>query len=133
MRQGFGETRVTVLLVGVGLLFLGLTAGAQPGSQRAVLGQVLDKNGKAVARAIVHLKNTTTKEQVTVVTNKEGRYRFNDLKMREDYEIYAEADQRKSPTRKISQFDTRERVVINLRFPAPEKAESKDEEEGKED
>lgn len=98
-------------------LLLVLTAGAAAQeAQRTLLGQVLDEKDKVAASAIVYLKNMTTKEQLTVVTNKEGRYQFNALGMKEDYELYAESGERKSRVRRVSQFDTRERIVINLKL-----------------
>ena len=120
----------TWALVGAGLLLLALAVAAQTAGKRTILGQVLDENDKAVATAIVHLKNTTTKEELTMVTNKEGRYQFVDLPVKNDYELYAERGEQKSPTRKVSQFDSRERIVVNLKLQPPEKtppkAEQKD-------
>jgi protocatechuate 3,4-dioxygenase beta subunit len=126
MRREQGHRRVTGLLLLAALLANALLVTAQPASKRLILGQVLDPKGKAVASAIVYLKNSTTKEQLTVVTNKDGRYQFTALDMKEDYEIYAESGELKSRTRKVSQFDTRDRIVINLNLQAAE--ESKKEE-----
>jgi hypothetical protein len=107
-------------------LLLAATAQAQGGSKRVVRGQVLDANDKVVASAIVHLKNTSTKEVFSVATNQEGRYQFNDVDMKFDYEIYAEQGEQKSRLRKISQFDTRPIVRINLQL-EPEETEDEDE------
>ena len=123
------RARLAGLLLGVALLAGVFPAAAQQASKRLILGQVLDPKGKAAAAAIVTLKNSTTKEQLTVVTNKDGRYQFTALDMKEDYEIYAESGELKSRVRKVSQFDTRERIVINLTLEPPEK---KDEEAKKE-
>ena len=133
MRSGRGQRGLAGLLLGVALLLCFLPAAAQQVSKRLILGQVLDPKGKAVASAIVTLKNSTTKEQLTVVTNKDGRYQFTALDMKEDYEISAESGELKSRLRKVSQFDTRERIVINLTLQAAEesKKEEKKEEEKK--
>ena len=133
MRSGRGRLGLAGLLLGVALLLCFLPAAAQQVSKRLILGQVLDPKGKAVASAIVTLKNSTTKEQLTVVTNKDGRYQFTALDMKEDYEISAESGELKSRLRKVSQFDTRERIVINLTLQAAEesKKEEKKEEEKK--
>lgn len=120
-----------------GIVLGGLLAGlllAAPGqaqldAKRIVRGQVLDQDDKAVATAIVHLKNNSSKDQLSVVTDKEGRYQFNDVDMKSDYEIYAELGGRKSRLRKISLFDTRPIVRINLQL-EPEKDKDKDKKEG---
>jgi len=106
-------------------LLLAATAQAQAESKRVVRGQVLDPDEKVVATAIVHLKNTSTKELFSVATDKEGRYQFNDVSMKFDYEIYAERAEQKSRLRKISQFDTRPIVRIDLQL-EPEKNQNED-------
>lgn len=103
---------VATVLVGGGAL-------AQQSSTRRVLGQVLDENNKAVENAIVRLKNLSTKKELSVVSDKEGRYQFNDVDMKVDHEIQAEWRQQKSRTRKVSQFDTRPKVTINLPLEPP--------------
>ena len=101
------------LLPVLAIVLAALSAGAQQES-RLVRGQVLSEAGKTVENAIVHLKNLNTKETLSVVTDKEGRYRFNDVDKKVDHEIYAEWRTQKSRTRKVSQFDTRAIVTINL-------------------
>lgn len=114
--------------VTLGVLLGGLLAlGIQAQEKRVVRGQVLDRDSKAVATAIVHLKNTTTKKQFSVATDKEGRYQFNDVDMKADYELYAEWQGQKSRTRKVSQFDTRAIVRVNLRLEPTEKNKPKKE------
>jgi len=110
-------SRASLLAGALALLLGGLAvagAQAQPDAKRLLRGQVLDEDGKLVENAIVHLKNLTTREQLSVVTDKEGRYRFNDVDKKNDYEIFAEWREQKSRTRKVSQFDTRAVVTINL-------------------
>ncbi len=122
------------LAAAVGLLLVVLAGAAQESDTRIIRGQVLNQEGKPVALAIVHLKNATTDEQWSMVTNKEGRYQFNDMKMKHDYEIYAEWRDQKSRTRKISQFDMRPLIRVNLKLkPAKKSKEEKKEEEAKKD
>ncbi len=133
---GRGAKLAGMLLAPAILLGLGLGTAAQEGAQRVIRGQVLDENGKLVHLAIVHLKNATTEKQWSVVTSKEGRYVFHEVENKQDYEIYAEWQGRKSRTRKISQFDTRPIVRVNLKLkPAEngEEAEDEKEEEKNED
>jgi hypothetical protein len=128
-RRTVGLVVAVVLLVGL----VGLTAAAQ-GGKKIVRGQVLDEKGETVAQAIVHLKNKTTDDTVTMVTNGEGRFQFNDVEMKGDYKIHAELKGKKSRQRSISQFDTRAIVVMNLRLKPPkEKTEEPDEKKDEED
>lgn len=120
-------------LLGAALLLLTLAAAAQQSGKRDIRGQVLDENEKAVATAIVYLKNMTTKKELSTVTNKDGRYQFGQLSAKDDYELRAEWQQQKSPIRKVSQFDPRERIVINLMLEPPSKPESKGAGEDKEE
>ncbi len=131
---GRGTTLAGVLLASAILLSIGLGTAAQEGGQRVIRGQVLDENGKLVHLAIVHLKNAATEKQWSVVTNKEGRYAFHEVENKQDFEIYAEWQGRKSRTRKISQFDARPIVRVNLKLKPPENGEeAKDEKEEKEE
>lgn len=120
MRNAFRE--VPAFLLATALLLASGTAAAQSLPRRTLQGQVLDESDKALATAIVRLKNMTTKEETTVVTNKEGRYQFAGLDAKVDYELYAESGEQKSRLRKVSQFDPRERIVINLKLMPAEKA-----------
>ncbi len=113
------------------LVLYGTSAAAQGGT-RVVKGQVLDENGKPVAGAIVHLKDKTTKKEVSVTTNKNGRYQFNNVKLRSDYRIQAEKAKRRSRSRGISQMDTRTEIFMHLRLQPPkEPAEKKPSKEEK--
>ncbi len=120
------KQRLLSSLLIAGILLLGSVALAQPSSTRTVRGQVLDENNKAVENAIVHLKNLSTKTELSVVTDKEGRYQFNSVDMKVDHEIQAEWRQQKSRARKVSQFDTRPKVTINLPLEPPKETTEKD-------
>lgn len=112
------------------LVLCGASAAAQGGT-RVVKGQVLDENGKPVAGAVVHLKDKTTKKEVSVTTDKNGRYQFNSVKLRSDYRIQAEKAKQRSRSRGISQMDTRTEIFMHLRLQPPkepaEKKQSKEE------
>ena len=121
--------RPAVLVLALALC--GASAAAQGGT-RVVKGQVLDENGKPVAGAVVRLKDKTTKKEVSMTTDKNGRYRFNGVKLRSDYRIHAEKAERHSRSRGISQMDTRTEIFIHLRLQPPkEPAEKKPSKEEK--
>lgn len=117
------------LLLGAGLVVFVIAAWAQKPSTRTLRGQVLDENDKAVASAIVHLTDVITKEHWSGVTDKEGRYQFNEVRAKADYEIYAEFRQQKSRPKRLSQFDPRSRVVFNLKLEPARKPEEKEKKE----
>jgi hypothetical protein len=86
----------------------------KPITSRTVIGQVTDKNDQPIAEAIVYLKDTKTLAIKSYVSQKDGMYRFNALSMNIDYELYAQKDDKKSPTKKLSQFDGRAEPRINI-------------------
>ena len=119
----------TFWLTGAVLAFALLCAVAvsAQAAKRTVRGQVLDENDKAVAGALVHLTNLSSKEKMSVVTDKEGRYQFNEVSRKFDFEEQAEFEGRKSRPRRLSQFDPRDITVLNFKLEPPgENAEKKD-------
>jgi hypothetical protein len=100
-------------------------APAPEATTRTVRGQVLDEKEKPVERAIVHLTSLGTKKHLSTTTDKDGRYQFNEVSRKDDFEVVAEAGGRKSRPRKLSQFDSRAIVFLHLRLePAKEKADA---------
>jgi Carboxypeptidase regulatory-like domain len=85
-------------------------------TSRILTGNVLDKTDKAIAGAVVYLKNTKTLAMKTYIAQDDGTYRFPELSLNVDYEVYAEKDGRKSKTKTLSQFDDREKPNINLQI-----------------
>lgn len=85
---------------------------------RSVTGQVLTKTDAPVQEAIVYLKNTKTLSIKSFITEKDGGYRFHGLSPNIDYEIYAEHEGQKSPTKTISSFDNRSNITLNLHVDA---------------
>ena len=85
---------------------------------RNVVGQVLTKSDDPIPEAIVYLKNTKTLTIKSFITEKDGAYRFHGLSPNVDYEIYAEYQGQKSPTKTISSFDTRTNVTLNIHIDA---------------
>ena len=96
------------------LLVAAPCALAQGAEKRTIRGQVLDEKQVVVMSAVVYLINRTSKKQLSVVTDKEGRYQFNQLDRKADYQIYAESGKKRSRTRTISQLDPRTLIVVNL-------------------
>jgi Carboxypeptidase regulatory-like domain len=83
---------------------------------RTVRGVVLDKAESPVATAVVFLKNTRTNAVRSYIADESGNFRFSGLDPNADYELHAEKDGAKSPTRTVSSFDSRKEIVVNLKI-----------------
>jgi len=83
---------------------------------RTLTGIVLDKSDKPIADAVVYLKNTKTLAVKTYISQNDGTYRFPELSLNSDYDVYAEKNGNKSKTKTLSQFDDREKANINLQI-----------------
>lgn len=92
------------------------TAYAQNFGQRIVNGSVFDAESAAVSGATVFLRNTKTKSIRSYTSTKEGRFRFTQVNMSEDYDLWAEKEGKKSPTKTISSWDTRKDVETELKL-----------------
>jgi hypothetical protein len=88
----------------------------KPLTSRTLIGLVTDKNDAPISDAIVYLKDTKTLGIKSYVSQKDGAYRFNGLSLNIDYEVYAQKGDKKSPTKKLSQFDSRGEPRINLKI-----------------
>ena len=77
-------------------------------------GQVVDKEGKGIAQAVVHLKNKKTLDVRTFISDAEGNYRFNGLNPEADYAVHAEYRGGSSATRTVSAFDDRKDAYLVL-------------------
>jgi len=85
-------------------------------TSRTLTGTVLDKSDKPIPNAIVYLKNTKTLAIKTYIAQADGAYRFPELALNVDYEVYAQKAGDKSKTKTLSQFDDREKPNINLQI-----------------
>jgi hypothetical protein len=109
-------------LVGLGLalLFLASLAGAQEAKHesqlRSLHGIVSDKADTPIPGGVVFLKNTRTNAVRSYIADDTGNFRFSGLDPNTDYELHAEKDGAKSPTRTISSFESRKEIVVNLKI-----------------
>ena len=77
-------------------------------------GTVVDKSDRPIAGAVVYLKNMKTLAVKSFFAQSDGSYRFPQLALNTDYEVYAEKDGKKSDMKTISQFDDRYTPTIIL-------------------
>jgi len=83
---------------------------------RTVHGSVLDKDENPVASGVVYLKNLKSQAVKTYIADDSGNYRFSGLDPNVDYEIHAEHDGFASPTRTISNYDSRRDIEVMLKL-----------------
>ncbi len=92
-------------------------ASAQRGPvQRIVQGKVTDKGDAPLRGAVVYLKDDHTLSVKSFISDDTGGYRFGQLAQSTDYEVWAEADGKKSSIKSISSFDSKNDIVINLKI-----------------
>ena len=102
------------------LVLLGVSASAQDSKKesqlRTVKGVVVDKGETPVPSGVVFLKNMRTNQVRSYIADNEGSFRFSGLDPNADYEVHAEKDGSKSPTRQVSSFDNRKEIVLTLKL-----------------
>ena len=116
MRRSLYRGWLSVIL----LLAMAWPAVAEPPKEkepqtRTVSGQVINQDDAPLSDAIVYLKNTKTLGIKTYISDAQGNYHFSSLAPNVDYEVYAEWQGHRSPTRTLSGFDSRSQVVFNLK------------------
>jgi hypothetical protein len=83
-------------------------------TQKTVQGRVLEDGDKPVVGAIVYLQDGRTNNIRSFVSVEGGNYRFGQLSMDTDYQLWAGFKDRKSPVKNISSFDAKKQLVIDL-------------------
>ena len=83
---------------------------------RLLTGKVLDHRDNPVPNAVVYVTDTRTRAVKTYIVGGDGLYRFPALSANVDYEVYAQLDGKTSDTKRVSQFDDRKVVYLNLKI-----------------
>ncbi len=85
-------------------------------TSKMLTGTVTDKSDQPISGAVVYLKNSKSLVVKSFFTQQDGSYRFPQLALNTDFEIWAEKDGKKSDSKNISQFDDRFTPTVNLRI-----------------
>ena len=93
-----------------------LHAQAQNLGQRAVSGKVVDANDAPVADAKVFLKDLKKKSIRSYNSAADGKFRFAQVNMAIDYEIWAEKNGKKSAVKTVSSWDSRQEFETELKL-----------------
>src|SRR5229473_1057465 len=105
---------LVALILLVALLSFAKEKDTTPG--RLLTGTVLDRQDNPLPNAVVYVTDTRTRAVKTYIVGADGTYRFPALAANVDYEIYAQVNGKTSDTKKMSQFDDRKQVKIDLRI-----------------
>ena len=111
-------------LVAVGVVPAGPEGGligppmalAQNMGQRVVEGNVVDANAATVAGATVFLKNLKSKSIRSYTSEASGKFYFAQVNMIDEYDLWAEKDGKKSPSKTVSSWDSRKDFTTELKL-----------------
>ncbi len=89
-------------------------AEAQNFGERIIQGKVLDDAGHPISGATVFLENLKNRDVKSFTTVKDGSFRFAQVGMIDDHQVWAEREKKKSSVKTISSFDSRKEVDFDL-------------------
>jgi hypothetical protein len=107
---------VAVGAMTAGLVMQAPTAAAQNIGQRIVSGTVVNDADAIQPGATVFLKDLKTKSIRSYTTEADGVFRFTQVNMAEDHEVWAELNGKKSAVKTVSSWDARKLFQIELKL-----------------
>ena len=90
-------------------------AQAQNLGQRVVSGYVVDAGSTPLVGATVFLKNLKTKAIRSYTSAQNGKFRFAQVDMTNDYDLWAEKGEKRSGTKTVSSWDSRPEFECELK------------------
>jgi hypothetical protein len=85
-------------------------------STRGIQGTVMDRDGHPMVGAVVELENTRTLLVRTFITQKDGKYHFEELYSDLDYRIRAMRAGVFGPAKHLSRFNGSKDATVNLKL-----------------
>lgn len=111
--------RVTMLtLLCLVLLAIPALAKQHEAPGRLLTGHVVDRQDSPLPNAIVYVTDMRTHAVKTYIVGDDGTYRFPALAANVDYEVYAQLNGKTSDTKRVSQFDDRKVITVDLKINA---------------
>jgi hypothetical protein len=104
----FPATSTSALSAGV--------AWGQNMGDRTVSGTILDVSAQPVVGATVFLKNEKTKAIRSYISTAGGHFRFSQVDMSVDFDLWAEKDSKKSVIRTVSSWEDRKEFILDLKI-----------------
>lgn len=102
--------------LGFALLALPALAKDREAPGRLLTGKVVNRQDTPLPNAVVYVTDTRTHAVKTYIVSDDGTYRFPALAANVDYEVYAQLNGKTSDTKRVSQFDDRKVITIDLRI-----------------
>jgi hypothetical protein len=91
-------------------------ARAQNFGQRVVTGTVVDSSSNPVAGATVFLRDLKNKSIRSYSSDPHGHFRFTQVDMAQNHELWAEKDGRKTAVKTVSEWDARKEFETELKM-----------------
>lgn len=121
-QHGWRSKAMTFVAAGIVIAITTLWLRAEPASSqnmpqlsaRSLSGTITDAGHEPIRKAVVELRNVSTGEVVTYITDNGGHYNFRRLNGNVDYEVWVQFRGIRSPTHSISKFDSHMTKVIDF-------------------
>ncbi len=84
--------------------------------QRVLQGVVRDKEGAPVKGAMVYLKDDKNSSVRSMLADEKGNFRFVQLSRSAEYKVWAQVQDKKTPTKAVSSFETKDEITRNLQM-----------------
>lgn len=112
------KVSATTALIATGLALCTVVAGAQQKEPtvRLIQGTVTDKNDKPLPNAVVYLKDEKTLQVKSYLTDEQGHFRFGQLSMSTDYDVWADLGGTHSKTKNVSSFNSKPTIDYTLKI-----------------
>ena len=107
---------VMAALMGLMLFAAPSMAKEREAPGRLLLGKVMDRHDNPLPNAIVYVTDTRTHAVKTYIVGSDGTFRFPALAANVDYEVYAQVNGKASDTKRVSQFDDRKVINVELKI-----------------
>jgi hypothetical protein len=97
------------------LTFSAPLAQAQNFGARTIQG-IVTENDTHAGGATIFLKNLKTRDIKSYTSTPDGAFRFTQVGMIDDYEVWAERGKKKSAVKTVSSFDSRKQLDLELKL-----------------